>query len=57
MYLVVIIWGFITGDQLLWLTPVDAADNILHLLIAAGDLAARFSSRDMTEPGTTARLA
>jgi hypothetical protein len=46
VYLVVTIWGFITGDQVLWLIPVDTADNILHLLIAAAGLAAGLSSRD-----------
>jgi hypothetical protein len=44
VYLVVTIWGFITGDQVLWLIPVDTADNILHLLIAVAGLAAGFSS-------------
>src|SRR5215210_3395899 len=44
VYLVVTIWGFITGDQVLWLIPVDAADNVLHLLIAAAGLAAGLTS-------------
>jgi hypothetical protein len=48
VYLVVTIWGFITGDQVLWLIPVDTADNILHLLIAATGLAAGLTSRDTT---------
>ncbi len=54
VYLVVTIWGFVTGDQVLWLIPVDTADNILHLLIAAAGLAAGFTSRDVTPPRTTA---
>jgi hypothetical protein len=57
VYLVVTIWGFITGDQVLWLIPVDTADNVLHLLIAAAGLAAGLSSRDVTAPRTTARPA
>jgi Domain of unknown function (DUF4383) len=57
VYLVVTIWGFITGDQVLWLIPVDTADNILHLLIAAAGLAAGLASRDVTAPRTTARPA
>jgi hypothetical protein len=57
VYLVVTIWGFITGDQVLWLIPVDTADNILHLLIAAAGLAAGFTSRDVTAPRTAARPA
>ena len=57
VYLVVTIWGFITGDKVLWLIPVDTADNVLHLLIAAAGLAAGLSSRDVTAPRTTARPA
>jgi hypothetical protein len=57
VYLVVTIWGFITGDQVLWLIPVDTADNILHLLIAAAGLAAGFTSRDVTASRTAARPA
>ena len=44
VYLVVTIWGFITGNQVLWLLPVDTADNFLHLIIAASGLAAGLSS-------------
>ena len=35
VYLVVTIWGVADGDQVLWLLPVDLADNFLHLAIAA----------------------
>ena len=56
VYLVVTIWGFITGDQVLWLIPVDAADNVLHLVIAAAGLTAGLSSRDdTTATGATPR--
>jgi uncharacterized protein DUF4383 len=56
VYLVVTIWGFITGDQVLWLIPVDTADNVLHLLIAVAGLAAGLSSRDdVTAPRATPR--
>jgi hypothetical protein len=44
VYLAVTIWGFITGDQVLWLLPVDAADNVLHLIIAVTGLAAGLAS-------------
>src|SRR5215213_11923580 len=44
VYLVVTIWGFITGDQVLWLVPVDAADNLLHLAIAVAGIAAGLAS-------------
>jgi hypothetical protein len=57
VYLVVTIWGFITGDQVLWLIPVDAADNVLHLLIAAAGLAAGLASRDETAPRAAPRTA
>ena len=57
VYLVVTIWGFITGDQVLWLIPVDAADNVLHLLIAVAGLAAGLASRDDTAPRAAPRTA
>jgi hypothetical protein len=57
VYLVVTIWGFITGDQVLWLIPVDAADNVLHLLIAVAGLAAGLASRADTAPRATPRTA
>ena len=57
VYLVVTIWGFATGDQVLWLLPVDTADNLLHLVIAAAGLAAGLSSRDVAAPRATARPA
>lgn len=44
VYLVVTIWGFVTGDSVLWLLPVNLADNILHLAIAIAGLAAGFVS-------------
>jgi Domain of unknown function (DUF4383) len=44
VYLVVAIWGFATGDQVLWLVPVDGADNVLHLAIAATGLLAGLAS-------------
>jgi hypothetical protein len=57
VYLVVTIWGFITGDQVLWLIPVDTADNILHLLIGATGLAAGFSSREAAPARSVPRAA
>jgi hypothetical protein len=41
----------------LWLIPVDTADNILHLLIAAAGLAAGLSSRDVARPRSVPRTA
>jgi heme/copper-type cytochrome/quinol oxidase subunit 3 len=44
VYLAVTIWGFIDGNSVLWLIPVDRADNVLHLLIAATGIAAGLAS-------------
>ena len=45
VYLVVTIWGFIVGDQILFgLAPVNTADNFLHLLIAVAGIAAGLAS-------------
>jgi hypothetical protein len=57
VYLVVTIWGFIARDQVLWLIPVDTADNFLHLVIAATGLIAGLTSptartRDTRAPRT-----
>jgi Domain of unknown function (DUF4383) len=34
-YLVVTIWGFIDGNDILSLIPTDGADNVLHLVLTA----------------------
>jgi hypothetical protein len=45
VYLVVAIWGFATGDQVLFgLIPVNGADNVLHLLISLAGIAAGLAS-------------
>jgi hypothetical protein len=44
VYLAVTVWGFATGDHVLWLLPVDAADNVLHLAIAVTGLVAGLAS-------------
>ena len=45
VYLVVTIWGFITGDNILFgLAPINAADNLLHLAIALAGIAAGLAS-------------
>jgi hypothetical protein len=51
VYLIVTIWGFITGDQVLWLIPVNAADNVLHLAIAVAGIAAGLASPHPDRPG------
>ena len=45
VYLVVTIWGFVDGNDVLGLLPVNAADNVLHLAIAALGIAAGLASR------------
>ena len=51
IYLVVTIWGFVTGDNVLWLIPVDTEDNILHLAIAATGIGAGLASPSDTRAG------
>lgn len=45
VYLVVTLWGFIDGNDVLGLIPVNGADNVLHLLIALAGIAAGLASR------------
>ena len=44
VYGVVTLWGFIDGNSVLGLIPVNAADNFLHLAIAALGIAAGLAS-------------
>lgn len=44
VYLAVTIWGFVDGDSVLWLLPVDTADNWLHLAISVAGIAAGLAS-------------
>jgi hypothetical protein len=44
VYLLVAILGFIDGNDVLGLIPVDAADNVLHLAIAALGIGAGLAS-------------
>jgi hypothetical protein len=53
VYLAVTIWGFITGDNVLWLIPVDTADNFLHLAIALTGIAAGLVSEPERRRGHT----
>jgi hypothetical protein len=46
VYMIVTLWGFIDGNDVLGLIPVNGADNVLHLLIAAAGIAAGLMSRD-----------
>jgi uncharacterized protein DUF4383 len=51
VYLVVAIWGFIVGDgdSILSIVPVNTEDNILHLLLGVGGLAAWAASPAATD--------
>ena len=44
VYLLVTIIGFAQGDNVLGIIPVNGADNVLHLLIAAAGIAAGLAS-------------
>ena len=44
VYLLVTIIGLIQGDNVLGIIPVNGADNVLHLLIAAAGIAAGLAS-------------
>jgi hypothetical protein len=46
VYGIVTLWGFIDGNDVLGLIPVNAADNVLHLAISALGIAAGLASRD-----------
>ena len=43
-YLLVTLWGFVDGNDVLGLIPVNAADNVLHLLISLAGIAAGLAS-------------
>jgi NAD/NADP transhydrogenase beta subunit len=55
VYLLVCVWGFIVGNDgsILSIVPVNTADNILHLLLAAGGFGAYAASA----PGRETRAA
>ena len=56
VYLVVTIWGFATGDNVLFgLLPVNTADNFLHLAISLAGLAAGAASPADTQARGTRR--
>jgi uncharacterized protein DUF4383 len=56
LYAVVAVWGIITGDSVLWIIPVDAADNILHVALAALAILAALASPSTSyvDPDATA---
>ena len=50
LYVVVFIWGLI-DDTVLWLVPINAADNVLHLILALAAIAAALAARSMIRNG------
>lgn len=46
VYLIVTLWGFIDGNDVLGLIPINGADNVLHLLISLLGIGAGLASRD-----------
>lgn len=51
VYAVVTVWGFIDGNDVFNLIPVDTADNFLHLALTVVALAVGFASRGLIEQG------
>jgi hypothetical protein len=49
VYLLVTVLGFAMGDNVLGIIPINAADNVLHLAIAALGLAVGLTSRTGAE--------
>jgi hypothetical protein len=58
-YLVVAIWGFVlgSGEAILSLVPVNAGDNVLHLIIGLVGLAAGAASPAQTRTRARTRAA
>jgi Domain of unknown function (DUF4383) len=51
VYLVVTLWGFLDGNTVLWLVPVNTADNFLHLAIATLGIGAGLASGEQRVAG------
>jgi Domain of unknown function (DUF4383) len=56
IYLVVTLWGFIDGNAVLWLVPVNTPDNFLHLALGTLGIAAGLApdSREVRARAVTA---
>lgn len=53
VYAIVTLLGFVDGNDVLGLIPVDAADNVLHLAISAAGILAGLASTAHPAPRTT----
>jgi hypothetical protein len=50
VYLLVTVLGFAMGDNVLGIIPINAADNVLHVVIAGLGLAAGLASKSVPDP-------
>ena len=55
VYLLVTVLGFAMGTNVLGIIPINAADNVLHLVIAVVGIVAGLASRTVAEPTMAAR--
>ena len=55
VYAVVTVWGFADGSDILGLIPVNTADNLLHLAIAAAGIFAGLESTEGRHEGRASR--
>ena len=56
VYIAVAVWGFIigSGDSILSIIPVNAPDNVLHVLIGVAGIAAGMATPAVPKPTTVA---
>ena len=55
VYLLVTVLGFAMGTNVLGIIPINAADNVLHLVIAVVGIVAGLASRTVAQPTMAAR--
>ena len=47
------VWGFVDGNSVLWLVPVNTADNFLHLALGLLGLAAGAATPKAAAPAAS----
>ncbi|CAA9491179.1 MAG: hypothetical protein AVDCRST_MAG17-784 [uncultured Solirubrobacterales bacterium] len=57
LYVIVTIYGFVDGDDLLTIVPINTADNFLHLALALAAIAVALSARKLLSSGAKERTA
>jgi hypothetical protein len=55
VYALVTVWGFIDGNDVFGLIPVNTADNFLHLALTVAALFAGLASRGLIDRGAQSR--